>query len=174
MPKFSHVTSTINETYGSKIISEIRSLPIEGQIILIVYAQQMDTTKSTTKVTVSKLHELYCNQSRKLQHECVRSIGDFTSIVQTLINESVMTTSSKKCLNRTAVLKPRVRLEDVENALYPQETTKFARQRDTPTEPQQKFFKRFASAANRGHSGSYYRKGANEGTTEQNGKKVSP
>jgi len=70
--KFSNVNSTINETYGSTVISDIRSLSLEGQIILIVYAQQMDTSqikKSNTKLTVSKLHEIYCNQSRKLQHD---------------------------------------------------------------------------------------------------------
>ena len=40
--------------------------------------------------------------------------------------------------------------------------TKYARQKDVPSEPQQKFFQRFASAANRGHKGTYYTKGANQ------------
>jgi cell division control protein 6 len=165
MPKFSHVTATINSTYGSKVIGDIRSLPIECQIILIVFAQHIDTSNKTVslKLTVGKLHQLYCSQSRKLQHDAVRSISDFVSLVQTLINESVMTTSnSKKKLNEKSILKPRVRLDDVQNALYPIISSKYAKQKDTPTIPQQTFFSRFASAANRGSKGTYYNKGANQ------------
>jgi len=40
--------------------------------------------------------------------------------------------------------------------------TKYSKQKDVPSEPQQKFFQRFASAANRGHKGTYYTKGANQ------------
>jgi hypothetical protein len=177
MPKFSHVTATINNAYGSKAIGDIRSLPIEGQIILIVFAQHIDTSsssatgKTTIKLTVGKLHGLYCSQSRKLQHEAVRSVSDFMSLVQTLINESVMTTSNtKKKLQKTSVLKPRVRLDDVEHALYPDGASKYAKQKDTPTLPQQNFFARFASAANRGMKGSYYNKGANQTTTSNDTK----
>ena len=88
------------------------------------------------------------------------------NMVQTLINESVMTTSNtKKKLQKTSVLKPRVRLDDVEHALYPDGASKYAKQKDTPPLPKQNFFARFASAANRGAKGSYYNKGANQTTS---------
>ena len=91
------------------------------------------------------------------------------------------TANTKKKLSKTTILKPRVRLDDVENALYPDVASKYSKQKDTPTEPQQKFFTRFASAANRGTKGSYYNKGANQGNQGEvhnpnnwAGRKISP
>ena len=107
------------------------------------------------KTTVLRLYELYGKHSRRVSHSPV-ALSTFVDLVQALINNAILALANpRQQLDRRSVLKTRVQMQDVKQALTPPEGTMAARARDAPSPPEIRFYNRLM-LAHKGPRGSYY------------------